>query len=44
MNNNEEEMVAMFEDFPIGGAALDIPDTGVSDSTEVDVEALLELW
>lgn len=42
MNNNEEEMVAMFEDFPIGGAALDTPDTG--DGVDVDVGALLELW
>lgn len=43
MNNNEEEMVVMFEDFPIGGAALDIPDTGVGvEGVDVDVEALLE--
>ena len=32
----------MFDDFPVGGAELDIPDVGVSEATEIDVDALLE--
>lgn len=41
-NNNEEEMVSMYEDFPVGGPALDIPDEGAG-VEGVDIEALLEL-
>ena len=32
----------MFEDFPVGGHELDIPDVGVSETTDIDVDALLE--
>lgn len=42
MNNNEEEMMDMFEDFPAGGEPLDIPDVGVGTDEDIDVDALLE--
>ena len=32
----------MFEDFPVGGPELDIPDVGVTEVTEIDVDVLLE--
>lgn len=45
MNSSSKEQAKendMIENFPVGGDPLDIPDTGVSTDTEVDVEALLE--
>ena len=38
----DKELVSMFEDFPVGGPELDIPDVGVSETTDIDVDALLE--
>ena len=38
----DKELVSMFEDFPVGGPELDIPDVGVTEATEIDVDALLE--
>ena len=32
----------MFDDFPVGGPELSIPDVGVSEATDIDVDALLE--
>lgn len=32
----------MYEDFPVGGDPLDIPDEGVAEDTDIDVEAILE--
>lgn len=37
-----KELVSMFEDFPVGGPELDIPDVGVTEATEIDVDAILE--
>ena len=41
-NELDKELVSMFEDFPVGGPELDIPDVGVTEATEIDVVALLE--
>ena len=38
----DKELVSMFEDFPVGGPELDIPDVCVIEATEIDVDALLE--
>lgn len=38
----DKELASMFEDFPVGGPELEIPDVGVSETTEIDVDALLE--
>lgn len=38
----DEEMVDMYEDFPVGGAALEIADKSVGGDTGFDVEAFLE--
>lgn len=38
----DEEMVDMFEDFPVGGVALEIADKSVGVVTDFDVEAFLE--
>ena len=38
----DKELVSMFEDFPVGGPELGIPDVGVTEATEIDVDALLE--
>ena len=40
-NELDKELVSMFEDFPVGGPELDIPDVGVSETTEIDVDDLL---
>lgn len=37
----DKELVSMFEDFPVGGPELDIPDVGVSETTEIDIDDLL---
>lgn len=38
----DKELVSMFEDFPVGGPELGIPDVGVTEVTEIDVDVLLE--
>lgn len=40
-NELDKELVSMFEDFPVGGPELGIPDVGVSETTEIDIDDLL---